>query len=69
MRHHMFLLKELVKRDFQGRYAGSVLGFVWSFVQLHEAHWSSTMWPVAIHGLIAAYLLFDNDAKAFFERA
>lgn len=33
MRHHLFLLKELVKRDFQGRYAGSLLGFVWSFVQ------------------------------------
>lgn len=33
MRSHLFLLKELVKRDFQGRYAGSVLGFVWSFVQ------------------------------------
>lgn len=33
MRHHFFLLKELVKRDFQGRYAGSLLGFVWSFVQ------------------------------------
>jgi lipopolysaccharide transport system permease protein len=33
MRHHLFLLKELVKRDFQGRYAGSVLGFVWSFMQ------------------------------------
>lgn len=32
-RRHLFLLKELVKRDFQGRYAGSVLGFVWSFVQ------------------------------------
>jgi len=32
-RHHFFLLKELVKRDFQGRYAGSLLGFVWSFVQ------------------------------------
>lgn len=30
---HLFLLKELVKRDFKGRYAGSVLGFVWSFVQ------------------------------------
>lgn len=30
---HLFLLKELVKRDFQGRYAGSLLGFVWSFVQ------------------------------------
>lgn len=33
LRHHFFLLKELVKRDFQGRYAGSLLGFVWSFVQ------------------------------------
>lgn len=30
---HLFLLQELVKRDFQGRYAGSILGFVWSFVQ------------------------------------
>ena len=32
-RHHLFLLKELVRRDFQGRYAGSALGLVWSFVQ------------------------------------
>lgn len=29
---HLFLLRELVRRDFKGRYAGSVLGFVWSFV-------------------------------------
>lgn len=27
------MLKQLVQRDFQGRYAGSLLGFVWSFVQ------------------------------------
>lgn len=33
LRHHLFLLKELVKRDFQGRYAGSALGMVWSFLQ------------------------------------
>lgn len=33
MRHHLFLLRELVKRDFEGRYAGSLLGFFWSFVQ------------------------------------
>lgn len=33
MRRHIFLLRELVKRDFQGRYAGSLLGFVWSLVQ------------------------------------
>lgn len=32
-RRHLFLLKELVKRDFQARYAGSLLTFVWSFVQ------------------------------------
>ena len=33
MQRHFFLLRQLVKRDFQGRYAGSLLGFVWSFVQ------------------------------------
>jgi ABC-type polysaccharide/polyol phosphate export permease len=33
LRSHLFLLRELVKRDFQGRYAGSLLGFVWSLVQ------------------------------------
>jgi ABC-type polysaccharide/polyol phosphate export permease len=33
MRHHLFLLKELVKRDVQSRYAGSWLGLFWSFVQ------------------------------------
>jgi lipopolysaccharide transport system permease protein len=33
LERHFFLLRELVKRDFQGRYAGSLLGFAWSFVQ------------------------------------
>lgn len=33
LHHHAFLLKELVKRDFRGRYAGSLLSFLWSFVQ------------------------------------
>ena len=33
MRRHFFLLRELVKRDFHGRYAGSLLGFFWSFAQ------------------------------------
>ena len=33
MPRHLFLLKELVKRDFQGRYAGSLLSFVWSLIQ------------------------------------
>ena len=33
VRGHIFLLRELVRRDFQGRYAGSLLGFAWSLVQ------------------------------------
>jgi len=33
VRRYLFLLKELVKRDFQGRYAGSALGFAWSLIQ------------------------------------
>jgi lipopolysaccharide transport system permease protein len=33
VRRYLFLLRELVRRDFQGRYAGSLLGFVWSFLQ------------------------------------
>ncbi|MEM8962084.1 MAG: ABC transporter permease [Acidobacteriota bacterium] len=33
MKHHLFLLRELVRRDFQSRYAGSLFGFLWSFVQ------------------------------------
>ncbi|HET9766232.1 MAG TPA: ABC transporter permease [Thermoanaerobaculia bacterium] len=28
-----FLLRQLVRRDFQSRYVGSALGFAWSFVQ------------------------------------
>jgi lipopolysaccharide transport system permease protein len=32
-RHSLFLLGEFTRRDFKGRYAGSVMGFLWSFVQ------------------------------------
>jgi len=33
LKHTFFLLGEFTRRDFRGRYAGSVLGFLWSFVQ------------------------------------
>ncbi len=33
MRQNLFLLKELVQRDFKGRYAGSLFGLFWSFAQ------------------------------------
>jgi lipopolysaccharide transport system permease protein len=32
-RSQLFLLRELVRRDFTQRYAGSLLGFAWSFIQ------------------------------------
>ncbi len=32
MSNQLFLLKELVQRDFQSRYAGSLLGFLWPFL-------------------------------------
>ncbi|HRC88226.1 MAG TPA: ABC transporter permease [Thermoanaerobaculia bacterium] len=32
MRRDVYLLQELVRRDFEARYAGSLLGFLWSFV-------------------------------------
>lgn len=32
-RNDLFLLTELVKRDFRARYAGSLLSFLWSFIQ------------------------------------
>ncbi|NIR45731.1 MAG: ABC transporter permease, partial [Gemmatimonadetes bacterium] len=28
----LFLLRELVRRDFSQRYAGSLFGFAWSFI-------------------------------------
>lgn len=33
MLRYLFLLKEFVRRDFEGRYAGSMLGFLWSLLQ------------------------------------
>lgn len=33
MKQHLFLLSELVKRDFKGRYVGSLFGLFWSFAQ------------------------------------
>jgi len=33
LKHSLFLLGEFTRRDFKGRYAGSALGFLWSFVQ------------------------------------
>ena len=46
---HLFLLRELVKRDYQSRYAGSALGFVWSLVQ--------PLWQLVLFTLIFSVIL------------
>jgi ABC-type polysaccharide/polyol phosphate export permease len=44
--HHSFLLRELVKRDLQARYSGSMLGFAWSFLQ--------PLWQLALFTFVFA---------------
>ena len=44
-----FLLRELVARDLRGRYAGSLLGFVWAFVH--------PLWQLALFSFVFAWVL------------
>ncbi|HVS63135.1 MAG TPA: ABC transporter permease [Thermoanaerobaculia bacterium] len=46
---HLFLLRELVKRDFQSRYAGSALGFLWSLLQ--------PLWQLALFTFVFSVVL------------
>lgn len=52
--NHFFVLKELVKRDFRGRYAGSVLGFAWSFVQ--------PLWQLVLFSFVFSVVLRVSPA-------
>lgn len=49
MSSQLFLLKELVRRDFQGRYVGSLLGFVWAFVQ--------PLWQLILYSFVFSTVL------------
>ncbi|HEX4953217.1 MAG TPA: ABC transporter permease [Thermoanaerobaculia bacterium] len=44
MQRHLFLLRELVHRDFEARYAGSLLGFLWSLLQ--------PLWQLLLYGFV-----------------
>jgi lipopolysaccharide transport system permease protein len=44
-----FLLRELVRRDFRSRYAGSLLGLVWSFLQ--------PVWQLLLFSFVFAIVL------------
>lgn len=45
----LFLLRELVRRDFQARYAGSALGFLWSFAQ---PLWQLLLFTIVFAGIL-----------------
>lgn len=49
MRHYLFLLRELVKRDFKSRYAGSLFGFLWSFV---TPLWQLVLFTIVFAGVM-----------------
>ena len=46
---NLFLLREFTRRDFKGRYAGSMFGFLWSFVQ--------PLWELALFTFIFSTVL------------
>ncbi|MEM1245030.1 MAG: ABC transporter permease [Acidobacteriota bacterium] len=49
MRDSLFLLKELVRRDQQSRYAGSALGFLWALAQ--------PLWQLLLFTLVFSVLI------------
>ena len=54
------------------RYVVAVLAVVrlasmiWVVVAYHSIHWYTAIWALAIYALVAGYLLFDEDAKAYY---
>ena len=53
----LFLLSELVRRDFQARYAGSALGFFWSFAQ---PLWQLLLFTFVFSGILRVPLLGER---------
>ena len=57
------------------RYVVAVLAVVrlasliWVVVAYHSIHWYTAIWALAIYALVAGYLLFDEDAKAYYAGA
>ena len=40
----------------------------WVVAGLHSVHWYHAIWPTVLYMLVAGYLLFDDDAKAYFSQ-
>lgn len=60
MKQNAFLLRELVKRDFQSRYAGSLLGLLWSFVQ---PLWMLALFTFVFSGVLRISLLGERTGS------
>jgi hypothetical protein len=43
-----------------------LVSLLWVVLSLHSVHWYHALWPTLIYVLVAGYLLFDEDAKAYF---
>ena len=42
---------------------------IWLVAAYHNIHWYNAIWPTVLYSLVAIYLFFDDDAKAYFKRA
>jgi len=61
---YSFLLRQLVKRDLQARYSGSMLGFAWSFLQ---PLWQLGLFTFVFAGVLKLSLLGERtDSFAVF---
>lgn len=41
---------------------------IWVVVGYHSIHWYTAIWPMVVYALVAGYLFFDEDAKAYLSR-
>ncbi len=41
---------------------------VFTIIRFDAIHWYSAIVPTLVYALVAGYLFFDRDAKAFFDR-
>lgn len=51
-----------------GLAAVRLASLIWVVVAYHSIHWYSALWPMVVYALVAGYLFFDDDAKAFLTR-
>lgn len=57
---HLFVLRELVRRDFLARYAGSALGLLWSFLQ---PLWMLVLFSFVFSAVLRAPLLGERTGS------